>query len=182
MTAEFGRLDYLFNNAGIVLKGNAEQTTEEDWSYAFDLNVKAVWRMSRLVLPQMRKQGGGVIINNGSDWGMVGAQDALAYSASKGAVIQLTRSMALDHIRENIRINAVCPGDTFVERWVEQGYFKGSGPVEREVALRESGADLPIGRVASASEIAKAVLFLASDDASYMVGAALMVDGGTTAR
>lgn len=178
----FGRLDILFNNAGVVLRGNAEQTSEADWQLTLDLNVTAVWRMSRLALPQMRLQGGGVIVNNASDWGVVGAADALAYCMSKGAVIQMTKAMALDHARENIRVNAVCPGDTYVERWVENGYFKGSGAVEREQALQESGAALPIGRVAATGEIARAVLFLASSDSSYMTGGILVVDGGNTAR
>lgn len=178
----FGRLDILFNNAGVVLRGNAEQTSEADWQLTLDLNVTAVWRMSRLAIPQMRLQGGGVIVNNASDWGVVGAADALAYCMSKGAVIQMTKAMALDHARENIRVNAVCPGDTYVERWVENGYFKGSGAVEREQALQESGAALPIGRVAATGEIARAVLFLASSDSSYMTGGILVVDGGNTAR
>ena len=178
----FGRLDILFNNAGVVLHGNAEQTSEADWQLTLDLNVTAVWRMSRLAIPQMRQQGGGVIVNNASDWGVVGAAKALAYCMSKGAVIQMTKAMALDHARENIRVNAVCPGDTFVERWVENGYFKSAGGVEREKALQESGEALPIGRVAAADEIARAVLFLASDDSSFMTGGNLVVDGGNTAR
>ncbi len=126
----FGRIDILFNNAGIVVSGTAESTTEMDWDDTLALNVTAVWRMSRLVLPVMRRQGGGVIINNASDWGLVGAPQAAAYCASKGAVVQLTRAMALDHANENIRINAVCPGDIFVERWIEKGYFRGSGAVD----------------------------------------------------
>jgi meso-butanediol dehydrogenase/(S,S)-butanediol dehydrogenase/diacetyl reductase len=178
----FGRIDILFNNAGVVLHGNAEQTSESDWQLTLDLNVTAVWRMSRLVIPRMRLQGGGVIVNNASDWGVVGAADALAYCMSKGAVIQMTKAMALDHAREHIRVNAVCPGDTFVERWVENGYFKGSGAVEREQALQESGEALPIGRVAAVEEIARAVLFLASSESSYMTGGILIVDGGNTAR
>jgi NAD(P)-dependent dehydrogenase (short-subunit alcohol dehydrogenase family) len=178
--AKFGRIDILFNNAGIVVLGSAETTSEEDWRDTLDLNVTAVWRMSRLVLPIMRAQGSGVIINNASDWGLVGARDAVAYSASKGAVIQMTRSMALDHAKENIRVNAVCPGDTFVERWIEQGFFRGSGAVD-EATARQSDT-IPLGRVAEAKEIARAVLFLASDDASFVTGAALAVDGGNTAQ
>jgi NAD(P)-dependent dehydrogenase (short-subunit alcohol dehydrogenase family) len=179
---QFGRLDILFNNAGVVLHGNAEQTSEADWQLTLDLNVTAVWRMSRLAIPQMRAQGGGVIVNSASDWGVVGAADALAYCTSKGALIQMTKAMALDHARENIRVNAVYPGDTFVERWVENGYFKGLGAVEREQALQESGAALPIGRVAAVEEIARTVLFLASSDSSYMTGSILVVDGGNTTR
>jgi NAD(P)-dependent dehydrogenase (short-subunit alcohol dehydrogenase family) len=179
---ELGRLDILFNNAGVVMSGTAENTSEADWRYTLDLNVTAVWRMSKLALPHLRAQGGGVIINNASDWGLVAGQNAVAYCTSKGAVVQLTRAMALDHAQENIRINAVCPGDTFVERWGQDGYFQGSGKVDRQTALAQSGAALPMGRVGWPEEIAKAVLFLASDDSSFMTGATLVVDGGNTAR
>jgi NAD(P)-dependent dehydrogenase (short-subunit alcohol dehydrogenase family) len=176
----FGRIDILFNNAGIVIGGTAEETSEADWAETMLLNVTGVWRMSRLVLPIMRQQGGGVVVNNASDWGLVGGQNAAAYATSKGAVIQLTRSMALDHGRENIRINAVCPGDTFVERWRERGYFRDAGGVEETLA--KMGEALPMGRVGRAEEIARAVLFLACDDSSFVTGAALPVDGGNTAQ
>jgi NAD(P)-dependent dehydrogenase (short-subunit alcohol dehydrogenase family) len=179
---KFGRVDILFNNAGIVMSGNAEETSEEQWQAVMDLNVTAVWRMSKLVLPHMRKTGKGVIINNASDWGIVGGKKAVAYCASKGAVIQMTKAMALDHAHENIRINAVCPGDTFVERWVEKGYFDTTDPVEEQIARKESGKSIPMGRVAEVDEIAGAVLFLASEAASYITGTALVVDGGNTAR
>ena len=129
------------------------------------------------MLPIMRAQGSGVIINNASDWGLVGARDAVAYAASKGAVIQMTRCMALDHAKENIRVNAVCPGDTFVERWIQQGYFRGSGAVD-EATARQSDT-IPLGRVAEAKEIARAVLFLASDDSSFVTGAAWLWMGET---
>ncbi|MCL4264668.1 MAG: SDR family oxidoreductase [Anaerolineae bacterium] len=179
--ARYGRIDILFNNAGVVTKGTAETTSLHTWQATLDLNVTAVWQMSRLILPHFRAQGGGVIINNASDWGLVGGRDALAYCVSKGAVVQMTRSMALDHARENIRINAVCPGDTFVERWVEKGYFEDSDPVTIEQGLAETGATLPMGRVGQAEEIAKAVLFLACDDSSFITGVMLPVDGGNTA-
>jgi len=180
--AEFGRIDILFNNAGIVTSGTAETVTEEDWHNTLAINVTAVWRMSRLVIPIMRAQGGGVIVNNGSDWAVVGAQDALPYAASKGAVAQMTKSMALDHAHENIRVNAVCPGDTFVERWLEKGYFEESDPVTREQALAESAAYIPLKRFADPVEIAKAALFLACDDSSFVTGHLLLVDGGSTAQ
>jgi NAD(P)-dependent dehydrogenase (short-subunit alcohol dehydrogenase family) len=179
---KYGRIDILFNNAGIVLSGNAEGTSEVQWQTVLDLNVTAVWRMSKLVLPYMRKQGKGVIINNASDWGIVGGKEAVAYCASKGAVIQMTKAMALDHAHENIRVNAVCPGDTFVQRWVETGYFDTTDPVEEQIARKESGKSIPLGRVGEVDEIAGAVLFLASDDASYITGTTLVVDGGNTAR
>ena len=178
-SSKFGRIDILFNNAGIVVSGTAETTTEEDWDDTMALNVSAVWRMSRLVIPLMRKQGGGVIINNASDWAFVGAPAVVAYCASKGAVVQMTRAMAIDHAGENIRINTVCPGDTFVDRWLKDGFYRTSGAVS-ETEARKS--DLPMGRVAETIEIARAVLFLASDDSSFMTGSALVVDGGSTAR
>jgi meso-butanediol dehydrogenase/(S,S)-butanediol dehydrogenase/diacetyl reductase len=174
-----GRIDILFNNAGIVVSGTAETTTEEDWNETMLLNVTAVWRMSRLVIPVMRSHGGGAIINNASDWALVGAPGVVAYCTSKGAVVQMTKAMAIDHAAENIRINAICPGDTFVERWLKDGYYRFSGEMS-EAEARKS--DLPVGRVAEASEIARAVLFLASDEASFMTGATLVVDGGNTAR
>ena len=177
-----GRIDILFNNAGIVTGGTAETTTEEDWHNTLAINVTAVWHMSRLVIPIMRGQGGGVIVNNGSDWAVVGARDALPYAVSKGAVAQMTKSMALDHAHENIRVNAVCPGDTFVERWVEKGYYEESDPVTREQALAESAAYIPLGRFAEPMEIAKAVLFLVSAESSFVTGHLLLVDGGNTAQ
>lgn len=178
----FGRLDVLFNNAGIVTSGTAETVSEDDWQATLALNVTAVWRMSRLAIPHMRAVGKGAIVNNASDWGIVGARDALPYATSKGAVVLMTKSMALDHAHENIRVNAVCPGDTLVERWLERGYFKGSDPLSREEALRGSAAYLPLARFATPDEIARVVLFLACDDSSFITGHALLVDGGNTAQ
>ncbi len=176
----FGRIDILFNNAGVVPGGTAESTSEGEWAATMELNVTAVWRMSRLVLPIMRAQGSGVIVNNASDWGLVGAQNALAYCASKGAVIQMTRAMALDHAHENIRVNAVCPGDTFVERWMSDAYFRRSGRLDEAEARRSD--EIPLGRVADVTEIARAALFLASGESSFVTGATLVVDGGNTAQ
>ncbi len=178
----FGHLDVLFNNAGVVTSGTAETISQADWDYTLALNVTAVWRMCRLVLPLMRVQGGGAIVNNASDWGLVGAHDAIAYATSKGAVVLMTKSLALDHAHEGIRVNAVCPGDTFVERWVEKGYFEGSEPVTRAQAEAESAAYIPLKRFGQPEEIARAVLFLASDDSSFITGHTLLVDGGNTAQ
>jgi meso-butanediol dehydrogenase / (S,S)-butanediol dehydrogenase / diacetyl reductase len=179
---QFGRVDILFNNAGVVMKGSVETTSEEDWAFVMNLNLTAVWRMSRLVLPSMRAQGGGVIVNNASDWGLVGAENALAYAVSKAGVVQLTRCMALDLAAGNIRVNAVCPGDTFVQRWLEEGYFEASDPVTLERAKADAAGELPMKRFGLPEEIARAVLFLASTDSSYMTGQTLVVDGGNTAR
>jgi NAD(P)-dependent dehydrogenase (short-subunit alcohol dehydrogenase family) len=180
--SEFGRVDILFNNAGIVTSGTAETTSEETWNETLAINVTAVWRMSKLVLPHMRRQGKGVIVNNGSDWSVVAGKDAFPYIMSKGAVAMMTKAMAIDYARENIRVNAVCPGDTVVERWMEKGYFEGSDPVTIEEAMQESSAYIPMGRFGKPEEIAQAVLFLASDDSSFVTGHLLLVDGGNTAQ
>ncbi len=179
---EFGRVDILFNNAGIVTSGTAETTEESVWRETMEVNVTAVWRMSKLVLPHMKKQGRGVIVNNGSDWSVVAGRDAFPYIASKGAVGMMTKSMALDYARDGIRVNAVCPGDTFVDRWLEKGYFERSDPVTLEEAMKESSAYIPMGRFGKPEEIARAVLFLASDDSSFVTGHLLLVDGGNTAQ
>lgn len=180
--AEFGRVDILFNNAGIVTSGTAETTSDEIWNDTIAINVTAVWRMCKLVIPIMKDQGGGVIVNNGSDWSVVGGKDAFPYIMSKGAVASMTKAMALDTARENIRVNAVCPGDTFVDRWLERGYFEYSDPVSLEGAVKEASAYLPMGRFGKPEEIARAVLFLASDDSSFVTGHLLLVDGGNTAQ
>lgn len=179
---EFGHIDILFNNAGIVTKGTAETTDEETWRSTIDINITAVWRMSKLVIPHMKKQGRGAIVNNGSDWSVVAGTDAFPYVMSKGAVGMMTKAMALDYAREGIRVNAVCPGDTFVERWMEKGYFEGSDPVTVEEAMKESSAYIPMGRFGKPEEIANAVVFLASDEASFVTGHLLLVDGGNTAQ
>lgn len=178
--AAFGRVDILFNNAGIVTPGTLEETSEDDWARTFDVNVKGTYLMTKLALPLMRAQGGGVIVNNASDWGIVGGPQYTAYSASKGAIVLLTKSVALEVARDNIRVNAVCPGDTVVERWhVDE---RRTESMSFEAELQAMGAELPIGRVGTVEEIANAVLFLASDESSFMTGATLIVDGGNTAR
>jgi meso-butanediol dehydrogenase / (S,S)-butanediol dehydrogenase / diacetyl reductase len=179
---EFNRIDILFNNAGIVTKGTADTITDEVWQNTLNINVTAVWRMCKLVIPHMKKQGKGVIINNGSDWSVVAGKNALPYIMSKGAVGMMTKAMALDYARDNIRVNAVCPGDTFVDRWMEKGYFENSTPVKLEEAIKESSAYIPMGRFGKPEEIANAVLFLASDESSFVTGHLLLVDGGNTAQ
>lgn len=180
--SEFGRIDILFNNAGIVTKGMAHDTPEEVWRETLEINVTAVWRMSKLVLPHMLKQGKGAIVNNGSDWSVVAGKNAFPYIVSKGAIGMMTKAMALDYARAGIRVNAICPGDTFVDRWMEKGYFEGSDPVTLEEAIKEASDYLPMGRFGKPEEIANAVLFLASDEASFITGHLLLADGGNTAQ
>jgi meso-butanediol dehydrogenase / (S,S)-butanediol dehydrogenase / diacetyl reductase len=179
---EFGQIDILFNNAGIVTKGMADTVSDEVWQDTLNINVTAVWRMCKLVIPHMKKQGKGVIVNNGSDWSVVAGKNAFPYIMSKGAVGMMTKAMALDYAREGIRVNAVCPGDTFVDRWIEKGYFEGSDPVTMEEAIKESSEYIPMGRFGKPQEIANAVLFLASDDSTFVTGHLLLVDGGNTAQ
>lgn len=172
-----GHVSILFNNAGIVTTGRAEDTSEESWAETINLNVTAVWRMSKLIVPHLRSNRGGVIVNNASDFALVGGRGYAAYCASKGAVAQLTRAMALDHAHEGIRINAVCPGDTQVERWAA----KRDADTLRDV-LNAKAAALPMRRVGTAEEIARSVLFLASPESSFMTGQMLVADGGNTAQ
>lgn len=173
----FGRVDVLFNNAGIVPTGTVPETPPDTWNDVLATNISGVFYMSRAVLPHMIERGGGVIINNGSDWSVTGGRDAAAYIASKGAVALLTKAMALDHARQGIRVNAICPGDHYVERW--NAYLKPGQALDDY--LRELGSGFPMGRVGTVEELARAILFLACDDSSYMTGHLLVVDGGNTA-
>ena len=173
----FGRLDVLVNNAGVWVPGSAPDCTDEDWERTFAVNVSALFRFSRAAVRVMRGQGAGAIVNVASDWALVGARDAVAYAASKGAVAQITRSMALDHAGEGIRVNAVCPGDTDTDMLARE--YAGE---ERATALARLGAEIPLGRVGRVEEVARAVAFLASEEASFITGALLPVDGGNSAQ
>jgi NAD(P)-dependent dehydrogenase (short-subunit alcohol dehydrogenase family) len=146
------------------------------------INLRGVWACMKHELLQMRKQGSGVIVNCSSIGGLTGRALLAAYHGAKHGVIGLTRSAALEYAARGIRVNAVCPGDTLVDRWMEKGYFEGSDPVNVEKAMKESSAYIPMGRFGKPEEIAKAVLFLASDDSSFMTGHLLLVDGGNTAQ
>lgn len=172
--SHFGRLDFLLNNAGVLHIGNAEQITEEQWDQTFKVNVRAVWRLSRSSLPHMRGGGGGSIINVASTLGIVGARNRAAYASSKGAVVLLTKSMAIDHGHENIRVNAICPG--FVETELTAAVI-GRAP-DPAAVRRERTAAHPIGRLGRPEDIAGLAVYLASDESSWVTGAVLPVDGG----
>ncbi len=173
----FGGLDILFNNAGVFYPNTVLAGTEEEWDLTLDINLKGTYLMSKYALPTMIAQGSGVIINNASNWGLVGGPKAAAYCASKGGVVLLTKAMALDHAGQGIRINCICPGDVLTPMLTEEARRLG---VAWETYLA-AAADCPMGRVGRPEEVAKAVLFLASDDSSFMTGTALVADGGFTA-
>ena len=172
-----GRIDVLINNAGVAHRHRADTCTDEEWTAVMETNVTSVFRLCRATIPHMRKQGGGVIVNVASDWALVGGRNAFAYCASKGAVAQMTRAMALDHAREGIRVNAVCPGDTETPMLEAGAVSRGAGTNWQA----QYGEGLPLGRIAQPGEIARGIVFLASDDASCMTGAMLTMDCGNTA-
>lgn len=172
--AAFGGLDILFNNAGIIRRADVLDTTEEEWDQVMAVNVKSVFLMSKFAVPVMVDRGGGAIVNTGSGWGLVGGRDAVSYCASKGAVVNMTRAMALDHAAQNIRVNCVCPGDTHTDMLRSEAQQLGQ-PEER---FLQSAADRPLGRMGAPEDIAQAVLYLVGDTASFVTGAVLVVDGG----
>ncbi len=172
--ARFGRLDVLVNNAGISRRGTVETMSHQDWRLTFAVNLDAMFFLSRRALPIMKRQGGGVIVNTASELAVTAPRNNAAYAASKGAVLQFTRAMALDHAREGIRVNAICPGpvDTPLLRDVRD---------DAEEELKAIAEATPMGRVGTPDEIAGAITFLASDDATFITGSALFADGGITA-
>lgn len=176
--ARFGRLDVLVNNAGVAPRGPIDRCSDEDWHQTMAVNATGVFYMARAAVRQMKRQGGGTIVMVASDWAVVGGANAFTYCASKGAVLQMTRAMALDHGRDAIRVNAICPGDIETPMLLDGIAKRG---LTAEEGLKQLGAQFPLGRVGRPEEIAKAILFLASDASSYMTGAALIVDGGNTA-
>lgn len=177
-TSRLGGLDILVNSAGVVYHHTVPNTTDDVWQETMSINVDAVFYLSRAAVIGMIERGGGVIVNVASNWGLVGAAQTAAYCASKGAVIQLTRAMAVDHAASNVRINAVCPGGVDTPMLAREAEAFGMSLEEG----REMWAmDAPDQRLASAEDIADAVTFLASERAKHIHGAVLPVDGGTIA-
>lgn len=174
---KFGCIDILFNNAGVFYPQTAIECSEREWDEQIDINLKGTFLMSKYALPDMIARKTGVIINNASGWGIVGGDHAVAYCASKGGVVLMTKAMAIDHGPQGIRVNCICPGDVQTPMLPADATMRG---MKWEDYLAGC-ANRPLGRIGTVEEIAKAVLFLASDDSSFMTGAALVVDGGGTA-
>jgi meso-butanediol dehydrogenase / (S,S)-butanediol dehydrogenase / diacetyl reductase len=172
----FGRLDILVNNAGIVLPGRCENTTLEDFDRTMAVNVRGVYLVSKYAVEQMQKQGGGAIVHNASVAATKGLKDRFAYTASKGAVWAMTKAMAMDYIRENIRVNCINPGTTLTPS-LEDRINAFDDPVAAKAQFIERQ---PMGRLGKSEEIAAAILYLAGDEAGFTTGATLAVDGGLT--
>jgi NAD(P)-dependent dehydrogenase (short-subunit alcohol dehydrogenase family) len=174
----FGRIDVLCNNAGIELSRPLIETGEDAWDRVIDVNLKSMFLMSKHVIPRMMEGGGGSVVNTSSISGLLGWPDSSAYCASKGGVVQLTREMAVEYGKHNIRVNCICPGTTrtpMIDRLL--------GEEEHPESAAQSIMEMhPLGRFARPEEIARAMLFLASDEASFVTGTVLPVDGGYTAK
>ncbi len=180
VTGRYGRLDIGINNAGIGLVGDVTETTEEDYDRLMAVNVKGVFLCAQAEVRWMQRHGGGTIVNTASVAGLVGVDRRFAYSTTKGAVTAMTKQLAVDHVKDRIRVNCVCPGTVetpFVDAYLVK-YHAGEEEATR-VALR---ARQPLGRLGQPDEIAYAMLYLASDEAAFVTGSALMIDGGLTAR
>jgi len=171
---KFGSIHVLFNNAGIIKRASVVEISESAWDAVIAVNTKSVFLMCREVIPIMVLAGGGSIINTASGWGLAGGARAAAYCASKGAVVLMTKAMAIDHGRQNIRVNCICPGDTDTAMLRSEARQLG----EPEDGFLSESANRPLGRVGRPQEIAQAALYLASDSSSFVTGAALVVDGG----
>jgi NAD(P)-dependent dehydrogenase (short-subunit alcohol dehydrogenase family) len=170
----FGGLEVLVNSAGIIRRASVLGTTEEEWDRVMAVNVKSIFLMCKYTIPAMIQRGGGVILNIASGWGLKGGRDAVAYCASKGAVVNMTRAMALDHADQGIRVNCICPGDTDTPMLREEARQLG----QAEAQFLASSAERPLRRLGTPEDIAQAALYLASDAAAFVTGTTLVVDGG----
>lgn len=170
----FGCIDILCNNAGVGSTQNVVDTSEDVWDRCFDVNVKGVFWGCKFAIPYMAARGKGSIVNTASVAGLVGLPNRLAYCASKGAVVTMTKALALDHVRQGIRVNCVCPG-TVDSPWVQRLLAETDDPGAARQALQ---ARQPMGRLGTPEEVALAALYLASDEASFATGSALVLDGG----
>ncbi|MEM9521939.1 MAG: SDR family NAD(P)-dependent oxidoreductase [Actinomycetota bacterium] len=177
-TEAFGGLDIVINAAGVIHRADAEATSDDDWQRVMSINVDGTFFVSRAAVPALRQRGGGVIVNISSTCGLVGSAGLAAYCASKGAVSNLTRAMALDHAAEGIRINAICPGSVDTPMLVSE-HPAGTNPGD---VFDRNLASIPEGRIPEPSEVADLVLFLCSDAARHIHGANLSLDGGYTAQ
>lgn len=174
----FGRLNVVVNNAGAVLAATAEQTTEQQFDQIVAANLKTTFLVSRAALAPLRQSGGGSIVNIGSFLGLVGFRSRAAYCAAKGGVTLLTKAMALDHAREGIRVNCICPG--LVDTEMVRELF--SGMPDPEAVFRSRIEQIPLGRMGQPEDVARLALFLASDESSWITGAAIPLEGGITAQ
>jgi len=173
----FGKIDVLFNNAGVFHPKTIPDCTEEEWDETIDSSLKGAFLMSKYTLPSMIKQGSGSIIHTSSGWGVLGGDKAAAYCAAKGGLIVMAKAMAIDHGPDGIRVNCVCPGDVLTPMLHDDAKKRGMDWDD----YAAGGADRPLGRIGTVDEIADAVLFLASDESSFVTGEALVVDGGGVA-
>lgn len=175
--AHFGRIDVLYNNAGVFYPATATECTEEQWDDTVDCSLKGAFLMSKYALPSMIERGSGSIIHCSSGWGIDGGDRAVAYCAAKGGLVVMTKAMAIDHGPQGIRVNCICPGDVTTPMLADDAARRGMSWED----YAAGAVDRPLGRIGTVDEIARAVLFLASDESSFMTGAALVVDGGGVA-
>ena len=173
----FGKIDVLFNNAGVFHPKSIPDCTEEEWDETIDSSLKGAFLMSKYVLPSMIERGSGSIIHTSSGWGILGGNKAAAYCAAKGGLIVMAKAMAIDHGPDGIRVNCVCPGDVLTPMLADDAAKRGMSWDDYAV----DAADRPLGRIGTAEDIANAVLYLASDESSFVTGDALVVDGGGVA-
>jgi len=173
----FGKIDVLFNNAGVFHPRTIPECTEEEWDETIDSSLKGAFLMSKYVLPSMIEHGSGSIIHTSSGWGILGGDKAAAYCAAKGGLIVMAKAMAIDHGPSGIRVNCVCPGDVLTPMLPDDAEKRGIAWED----YAAGAADRPLGRIGTVGDIADAVLFLASDESSFVTGEALVVDGGGVA-